>query len=104
MNILFVTKKLRMEILGVLYLATVLKKEGHKVDLVQDEIDDIDSYLAVNPTDFVMYSVCSDEAMWVTKRNQELKAQYHFLSVVGGPHPTFMPSWGTQDKAIDYVV
>lgn len=104
MNILFVAKKLRMEILGVLYLTTVLKKGGHKVNLVQDEIDNADNYLTTHPTDFVMYSVGSDEAIWVAKRNRELKSNHHFISVVGGPDPTFMPSRWMEDEAIDFVV
>ncbi|MDP3052550.1 MAG: cobalamin-dependent protein [bacterium] len=105
MKILFVEKKLRMDKLGICYLSAVLKKAGHEVDLVQDEEENADKYLAANPVDFVMYSVTSDEADWFAKRNQELKTKHHrFISVVGGSDPTFMPSRWTQDPAIDYVV
>jgi len=104
MKILFVEKKLRIDKLGVCYLAAVLKKAGHKVDLVQDDLEDADKYLAENPADFVMYSTTSDEANWVIKRNRELKAKHNFISAVGGPDPTFVPARWTQDAAIDYVV
>lgn len=105
MKVLFVERKLRMEKLGVCYLAAALKKAGHKVDLIQDIEDNADDYLNANPADFVMYSVCSDEADWFHKRNQELKANHHFISVVGGPDPTFMPSsYWIKDDVVDYIV
>jgi anaerobic magnesium-protoporphyrin IX monomethyl ester cyclase len=104
MKILFVEKNLRGDKLGVCCLSAVLKRAGHEVDLVQDDLDDADAYLSAHPVDVVMFSVMSDEADWVSKRNRELKAKHRFRSAVGGPHPTFVPSWGTEDDAIDYVV
>jgi len=104
MKILFVEKKLRADKLGICYLAALLKKAGHEVDLVQDDLENADKYLVESPADFVMYSVMSSEANWVLKRNQELKAKHDFVSVVGGPDPTFMPPRWVDDKAIDFVV
>lgn len=104
MKILFVEKRLRIDKLAVCYLAAALKKAGHEVTLLQDEIEDVDGYLVQNPQDFVMFSVTSDEASWASRRNRELKAKHRFITAVGGPHPTFVPSWGTEDGAIDYVV
>ena len=42
MKILFLEKKLRIDKLSVCYLAAVLKKAGHKVDLVQDDKENAD--------------------------------------------------------------
>ncbi len=103
-KILFVEKRLRLEKLGVCYLAAVLRTAGHEVILLQDDLEDVDGYLVQNPQDFVMFSVTSDEASWASQRNRELKAKHRFITAVGGPHPTFVPSWGTDDEAIDYVV
>jgi len=104
MKILFVEKRLRLEKLGVCYLAAVLKRAGHEATLMQDEIEDVDAYLNEEHVDFVMFSITSDEAGWASHRNKELKKRHCFKTVVGGPHPTFVPSWGMDDKAIDYVV
>lgn len=104
MRILFVEKKLRIDKLGPCCVAAALRNAGHDVDLVQDDIDSADEHLRIHPADFVMYSVTSDMASWVERRNRELKAKYGFISVVGGPHPTYAHTWGTDDAAIDFIV
>lgn len=105
MKILFVERRLRIDKLGLCYLTAVLRKAGHEVYLVQDENgENADEFLTANPMNFVMYSTTSDEAGWFQKRNRELKAKHYFISVFGGPHPTFASSWGVDDDAIDFIV
>jgi G:T-mismatch repair DNA endonuclease (very short patch repair protein) len=103
-SILFVEKKLRIDKIGFLYLSSVLKAAGHAVDMIQDDIESIDEYLAKNPTDYVMYSVMTGEHLWFINKNKELKKKHKFISVVGGPHFTFFPEQGIDDPDIDYVV
>lgn len=104
MKILFVEKKLRTDKLGFLYLASILKRAGHTVDMIQDDIDSAENYLAKHRPDFVMYSVVTGEHEWFSMKNRELKKKFSFVSVVGGPHFTFFPEQGLEDPDIDYVV
>ena len=103
-RILFLEKKLRKDKLGMLYLSSIMKSAGHDVDMIQDEVDNADEYLAKNDIDFVMYSVMTGEHQWYIQKNKELKEKYDFVSVVGGPHFTFFPEQGENDHNIDYVV
>ena len=36
-SILFIEKKLRVDKIGILYLSSILKNAGHKVDLIQED-------------------------------------------------------------------
>ena len=103
-KILFVEKKLRADKLGILYLSAVLKEAGHSTDLIQCDVDDIDTYMTDNKPDVLMYSVMSGEHKWFTQINAELKKKYKFVSVMGGAHFTFFPEAGEKDDAIDFVV
>lgn len=103
-NILFVEKKLRADKLGMCYLSSILKKAGHNVDMIQDDVDNAEEYLDSHQVDFVMYSVTTGEHQWYIQRNKELKRQFDFTTVVGGPHFTFFPEQGEQDPAVDFVV
>lgn len=104
MRILFVEKKLRTDKLGILYLSAILKKHGHFVDMIQDDVDDVDSYLLQNKVDFIMYSVVTGDHLWFIEKNRELKLKYDFISVMGGPHFTFFPEDAVDDDTIDYCV
>jgi radical SAM superfamily enzyme YgiQ (UPF0313 family) len=103
-SILFIEKKLRIDKIGFLYLSAIMKNAGHRVDMLQDDVDNIDMYLKTNPIDFIMYSVMSGEHQWFLQKNKELKQKYNFISVMGGPHFTFFPEQGLEDPMIDYVV
>ncbi|MFC2153934.1 B12-binding domain-containing radical SAM protein [Candidatus Altiarchaeota archaeon] len=103
-SILFVEKKLRTDKLGILYLSRILKDAGHKVDLVQDDLDNTDQYLRRNHVDFIIYSVTTGDHEWYIKRNRELKKRHKFSSIMGGPHFTYYPEDGLSDSTVDYVV
>lgn len=103
-SILFVEKKLRIDKIGFLYLAAIMKNAGHKVDMIQDDVESVDEYLKNNPVDFIMYSVMSGEHLWFIQKNKELKKKHDFISVMGGPHFTFFPEEGLKDPYIDFVV
>jgi radical SAM superfamily enzyme YgiQ (UPF0313 family) len=104
MKILFVEKKLRTDKLGFLYLSSIIKNVGHSVDMIQDDIDSVEKYVAGNKPDYIMYSVQTGEHQWFFKKNKELKKKFKFVSVVGGSHFTFFPEQGLKDSAIDFVV
>lgn len=104
MNIVFVEKKLRTDKLGFLYLSALLKRQGHSVTMLQDDLENIEAYLVKNPVDFIMYSVMTGEHIWFINKNKELKEKFKFISVMGGPHFTFFPEQGERDPYIDVTV
>ena len=103
-SVLFVEKRLRTDKLGILYLSSILKAAGHTVDMIQDDIDNVEAYLENHPADFIMYSATTGEHQWFIDRNRELKQQFRFISVMGGPHFTFFPEDVEHDDAVDFVV
>ena len=103
-SILFIEKKLRIDKIGILYLSSILKNAGYHVDMIQDDVDNAEEYIAQYNPQFIMYSVMSGEHQWYIKRNRELKEKFVFVSVMGGPHFTFFPEQGIEESAVDYVV
>jgi len=103
-SVLFIEKKLRIDKIGFLYLSAIMKNAGHKVDMIQDDVENAEKYLENNSVDFIMYSVMTGEHLWFIQKNQELKKKHNFISVMGGPHFTFFPEQGISDPNIDYVV
>lgn len=92
MNVLFVEKRLRTDKLGPMYLASVMREAGHTVNLVQDDLEPAADFMRAHPTDAVLFSVMSPDAKWSADKCAELKGEFDFISVSGGPHPTFFPS------------
>lgn len=103
MNFLFVEKKLRVDKIGPMYISAVLKQAGHEVDLIQDDVDSADEYLATHKVDFVLMSVSTGEHHWFLQKAKELKDKFNVGIIVGGPHFTFFPEDGDVDY-IDYIV
>lgn len=101
-KILFVEKRTRIEQLGIMYLSAVLKKNGHQVDLIQTEIEDIDEKMTSYKPDFVCYSICTGEHQWAFEMNRSLRGKYEFKSIFGGPHCTFFPEDASQET--DYWI
>lgn len=103
-NILFVEPALRTDKLGLLYLSAVLKQAGHNVDMIQDfGHGEVERYLEDHLTQFVMYSVTTGNHNWYLERNRELRREFNFISVMGGPHFTYFPEDGVYDLAVDYI-
>ena len=103
MNILFVLRnKIMCESLGTMYLSAIAKKGGCGTDLVYIDSDNVDSVMQEFKPDIVAYSIHTGEHKHLIKFNQELKQRYDFLSLFGGPHPTFFPEM-IHDKGVDVV-
>jgi radical SAM superfamily enzyme YgiQ (UPF0313 family) len=103
-RILFVENSLRVDKLGILYLSAILKTSGHETDLVQASKEDVFVVIEAWRPDFVLYSLMTGEHAWFVQMNRLLKKRITFVSVFGGPHPTFFPEALEQDKDVDYVV
>jgi len=103
-NVVFLENNLRIDKLGIMQLAGVLRNHGHNVELLQDAIDDVEVYLENNKVDFMMFSIMTGEHLWFINRNRELKSKFKFTTIFGGPHPTFFPEQSENDNAVDFIV
>lgn len=104
MNVLFIEKKLRTDKLGIMYISAVLKQEGHHVYLIQDDVESSEEYLSKNSIDVICWSMMSCDSTWMLNKNKSLKKKFKFISIIGGPHPTFFPEEGINDPNVDYVI
>ena len=69
-------------------ISAVLKKYGHKVDLLIGK--DADVFLnRIQPNDIIAFSIMSGEHHWALKVASRIKNEKKVLTVFGGPHPTY---------------
>jgi len=90
MKFLFITKPFIIEPLGIMYISSTLKKEGHPTDLVLTSEDLEKKVKDYNP-DFIGYSIMTGDQDFYNDINKRLKKKFDFFSIAGGPHPTFFP-------------
>lgn len=90
MKLLFINKPFFIEPLGIMHLSAVAKKQGHQVDLALTT-ENLESKLAKFKPDIVGYSIMTGDQESYDKINAQLKENYAFKSIAGGPHPTFFP-------------
>ena len=98
MKILFVTRELKMEPLGIVYLASALKRAGHEIKLVRTDhgMTPRAAIVEYGPQ-IVAYSVCSGSEQAYMALDKELirfaavNKLPPFRSVFGGPAVTFTP-------------
>jgi len=104
-KVLFVIDRIGfLEILSIPMLSAAVKKAGHQVEMIEfgrDEAAAIRAAQAWAP-DVVAYSVCSNEADRYLVINAALKSRMKFVSVFGGPHPTFFPEF-IQHEGVDAI-
>ena len=101
MKVLFITKPFIIEPLGVMYLSAAAKAAGHQTDLARIT-DDLEKKVEEFEPDILAYSLMTGDQEFFLDLNQSLKRTYQFLSVFGGPHPTFFPELINQD-GVDIV-
>jgi len=84
--------------LGIMYLAAVLRREGHEVDFIDIGLDRQweERIMSFRP-DAVSYSVITGNQDDFLAVNSRLKARFDFVSLWGGPHPTFFPEFIEED-------
>lgn len=91
-----------IENLGVPYLSAVAKQRGWNVDLLVFDKRTVDREFKRIRPDIVCYSVMSADISQVREINRYLKSRYDFVSIMGGPHPTFFPDVRFED-GWDYI-
>lgn len=92
MRVLFVAAKLHtIEPYGIMCLSPHLKAAGHTVRLFEAEDCALADKVAEYRPRVIGYSVCTGSDRYYLALNRYLKTQFEFVSVFGGPHPTFFP-------------
>ena len=87
---LFIMKPFFIEPLGVMYLSSVIKNAGHQTELITSA-EDIYAKMKEYKPDFVFYSIMTGDQNFFDNINKELKEEFKFFSIAGGPHLTFFP-------------
>lgn len=98
MKIVFVHRLVYQDPLGILYLAASLQRAGHEVHFVDVAVEPgwEDRVVGLRP-DVVGYSVITGNQGAALEVNRRLKRRLRFLSLWGGPHPTFFPEFVDED-------
>lgn len=97
MKFLFVTDYLDsvgggFEPLGMLYIVGAVRAAGHQVDIVPDDFEEASRRIGEWQPEFVGYCAYTGFHKPLIDFNRELKKIHpDFISVFGGPHPTFFP-------------
>jgi len=100
-KILFLLKEQpKVEPLGILYLSAALQAEGHGVGVGYG----MDHEGLIGAPDYVAYSVMTGDRDYFLTLNRELKSRYEFISVFGGPDPTFSPEAYRDNQDVDVFV
>ena len=91
MHIVFV-QKWKYEQPGIASISALLKKHGHRVEVIVDclEKDVVSEVRAASP-DVIFFSVTTPEEDWVFSLSVSIKNQSNIPVVVGGMHATIFP-------------
>jgi len=91
---------MKYEFLGVMYIARVLKDNGVTVKFhtIGQNLDEVISW----QPDFVGCSVMTGSQKVYLDYLRMLKKKINFVSVLGGPHPTYFPEVIKED-CVDYI-
>lgn len=100
MKFLFISKPIKYEFLGMLYIIKVLKNNGVEVKL-HIIGDDLKEAIDWRP-DFAGCTVMTGSQNEYLDYFRILKKKINFVSIFGGPHPTYFPEIINND-CVDYV-
>lgn len=80
------------EFLGPMYISSLLKKEGHEVQLFigRDEKELVEKCRDFKPQ-VAAFSISSGSQQFAYRVGQAFKEAYGSFTIMGGPHPTFFP-------------
>ncbi len=90
--------------LGLLYLASMLKREGHAVRITDEIVgDEVEQAIRDHQPDLL--GITCTTPLWDRARKiVELGKRYGVKVVVGGPHPSVLPEQCLDDADLDAVV
>jgi radical SAM superfamily enzyme YgiQ (UPF0313 family) len=102
MRILFITDPFQVESLGIAYLASVLKKKGHDVDLIKTDVLNFEDIKKFYPH-IIAFSVTTGKHRHYLEIARNIKSVLPVLSVFGGAHPTYFPEF-VNERGVDVIV
>ena len=91
MKILFVSASNSDEPLGIMLLSSYLKKHSYEVKGAMSKKENVIEIAEKFMPDIIAFSVITGEEKDLLDLNRKLKEKLEFLSLWGGPHPTFSP-------------
>ncbi|MFC1668540.1 B12-binding domain-containing radical SAM protein [Chlamydiota bacterium] len=106
MKCLFVYKTASLDItdpMGIMCLIAQCKKHGHEADLLLTNLekDFYQSVIEYQP-DVIGFSVTSGSEGYYLDLIKELRKRLEFISILGGPHPTFFPEI-IEEEGVDII-
>jgi anaerobic magnesium-protoporphyrin IX monomethyl ester cyclase len=105
MRILFVVKQeaTLIEHLGLMYISGVLKAAGHEcLGLAARDFGKVADTISEFQPGIIGFSMTTGMHQFHVELVQRLKREFDFVSVFGGPHPTYFPEI-IRDEGIDVV-
>ena len=97
----FISKSWVIDILGIGLLSSVLKQNGHEVDIFLPDENLIKNIKKYKPN-YLCYSVTTGQHRFYIELNQKIRKEYNAISMFGGPHCTYFPDIYNEDK-VDVV-
>ena len=91
------------EELGVMNLSSALGRQGHDTYLVQMEKDDLREAFGSFAPDYAAWPVLTGTHRMSLEANLQMKKEFDFISIFGGPHCTFFPE-NASEPGVDYQV
>lgn len=104
-KILFLIENCSIEPLGIMYLSSIIKKEGYTTKL-HNYTSDTEMFIEISKykPDFLCVSMTTGNHVNLLKRITTIKQVYQdIIVIVGGAHPTYFPKV-QEEKYIDYII
>jgi len=103
MKVLFIIKDIESaEPIGIMQISALLKKHNHDTFYSGTEGIDLHALIQRIKPDIIGYGVCTGFHNYYQKLNFHLKESFSFISIFGGPHPTFFPEF-IKEKGVDII-
>ncbi|NQS98400.1 MAG: B12-binding domain-containing radical SAM protein [candidate division Zixibacteria bacterium] len=90
------------EPLSVMYVMSAVRQAGHEVKMIEDDFQKASAMIEDWKPDFVGYSAFTGYHKQLIDLNRRLKERHEFISLFGGPHPTFFPEM-VKEEGVDIV-
>jgi anaerobic magnesium-protoporphyrin IX monomethyl ester cyclase len=105
MKILFIVKKeiISIEYAGLMLISAVLKKAGYTVrGVVEQDYDLIAAVVSEFQPNIIGFSMTTGQHQYYVDLVKRLKRTFSFISIFGGPHPTYFPEV-INEEGVDIV-
>lgn len=103
MKIIFIYKYEYLEPQGIMYLSSFLKKHRHDCHFIDLKFEKgFKKEIKRITPDVIAYSITTGRHKFYQQLNQELKKEFKFFSLFGGPHCTFFPEF-IYEEGVDAI-